>query len=222
MELGAGLERERAWSLELGAAGAGPTQDPGKHFFLVFILFVCLWSCVAQDTQHCSTTPQTTFTSSLRCGAWSGAIASLHVAELTAALLHAPEPLQRYSAAPRCRAAAAPLQAPELQHGSTLRNMSCYSTTAHCGAPCWLRSCCSTAPWRNSMLRPLHKESDGNCRRLLLLAALGPSSFGCFVSKNSFAFFLWLLWSFVVVQLHKEGNSKCTADFIFSLLLLMV
>jgi hypothetical protein len=28
--------------LELGAAGAGPTQDPGKHFFLcLFCLFVC-------------------------------------------------------------------------------------------------------------------------------------------------------------------------------------
>ncbi len=49
---------------ELGAAGTGPTQDPGKHFFFVFILFVCLWSCAAQDTQCCSAAPQTTFASS--------------------------------------------------------------------------------------------------------------------------------------------------------------
>ncbi len=28
-------------SLELGAAGAGPMQDPGKQFFCVFILFIC-------------------------------------------------------------------------------------------------------------------------------------------------------------------------------------
>jgi len=72
------------------------------------------------------------------------------------------------------------------------------------------------------MLRPLHEEGNGNCHRLLLLAALGPSSFGCFVSKNSFAFFFWLLWSCVAAQLHEEGNSNCIADFIFSLLLLMV
>jgi len=32
---------ELGTNLELGAAGAGPTQDQGKHFFLVFILFVC-------------------------------------------------------------------------------------------------------------------------------------------------------------------------------------
>jgi len=65
-------------------------------------------------------------------------------------------------------------------------------------------------------------RSTKNCRRLLLLAALGPSSSGCFVSKNSFAFFFWLLWCYVVAQLHKEGDSNCIADFIFSLLLLMV
>jgi len=46
LELGTGLERERAWSLELGtslelgAAGAEPTQDPGKHFSLCCFFFV--------------------------------------------------------------------------------------------------------------------------------------------------------------------------------------
>ncbi len=49
-ELGAWSQLGAGASLELGAAGAGPTQDPGKHFFFVFILFVCLWSCAAQDT----------------------------------------------------------------------------------------------------------------------------------------------------------------------------
>jgi len=49
-----------------------------------------------------------------------------------------------------------------------------------------------------------------------------PSSSGWFVSKNSFAFFFWLLWCCVAAQLHKKGDSNCIADFIFSLLLLMV
>ncbi len=41
-ELGAWSRLGAGASLELGAAGAGPTQDPGKHFFLcLFCLFVC-------------------------------------------------------------------------------------------------------------------------------------------------------------------------------------
>jgi hypothetical protein len=94
-----------------------------------------------------------------------------------------------------------------------LRSVSCYSAVARLhAAQCELLQRYS-ALW-SSMLRPFHI--------LLLLAALGHSSFGCFVSKNSFAFFFWLLWSCVATQLHEESNSNCIADFIFSLLLLMV
>jgi hypothetical protein len=154
---------EQAWSLELGAVGAGPTQDPGKHFLKItmFIFFT-------------------------------------QVGVL----------LQRYSSAPRSEAATR-LHATALQRGY-MRSVSCCSA---------LWSYCSAAPWLGSMLRPLHEEGDDNC--LLLLAALSPSSFGCFVSKNSFPFFFWLLWSCVAAQLHEEGNSNCIADFIFSLLFLV-
>jgi len=84
-------------------------------------------------------------------------------------------------------------------------------------------SCCTTLGnsmlaaelQRNSMLRPLHEEGNGN-------ELPSPSSSGWFVSKNSFAFFFWLLWCCVAAQLHKKGDSNCIADFIFSLLLLMV
>jgi hypothetical protein len=76
LELGAGLEREQAWSLELGAGlererawslerlEPDPCRTQVSIFFFVFILFVCLWSYAAQDTQRYSAAPQTTFASS--------------------------------------------------------------------------------------------------------------------------------------------------------------
>ncbi len=56
------VERERAWSLE--RLEPLPCRTQVSIFFFVFILFVCLWSCTAQDTQRCSAAPQTTFASS--------------------------------------------------------------------------------------------------------------------------------------------------------------
>jgi hypothetical protein len=85
------------------------------------------------------------------------------------------------SATPCSGATAASLHAAELlQRGSTLRS-SMLAVAVRCSSAAWLyveellqrgstlRSCCSAAPWRSSMLHPLHKEGNGNCRRLLLL-----------------------------------------------------
>ncbi len=155
MELGAGLEQERAWSLERLEPDPRRTQV-GIFFLCLFCLFICgatlhkIRSVAVQlHKQHllllfffCAT--QEVITAFSCCGA-------------TAALLHAPEMLQRRSTlwsccsvaprsgaaaaslhAPHCSAtprsgAVAPLHAPELlQCGSTLQ--SCYSVAPRCGA----------------------------------------------------------------------------------------
>jgi len=63
---------------ELGARelGVGKRLDSERDpsgtevnifFFLLFILFICLWSYAAQDMQRCSAAPQAAFASSSLC-----------------------------------------------------------------------------------------------------------------------------------------------------------
>jgi len=171
---GASLEWERAWSFELGAAGAGPTQDPGKHFFFC-VYFVCLFvelHCTRYAMLQRSSTNNICFfffvlqekkkkkkamaspsSSSFLCNARS----YKEEGDGSYAVVAFFFMLWSCSAAPCSGATAASLHAAELlQRGSTLRS-SMLAVAVRCSSAAWLyveellqrgstlRSCCRAA-----------------------------------------------------------------------------